>query len=82
MQCVIAQGNAGIMVLMKRSYLIDIVNDHRDTKVKVTVRFFNIEDRVIHTTDKTEIEIDNTVSIEFKCQQNLMKKFLFLAELC
>ena len=32
------------MVLLKRSYLIDIINDHRDEKVKVTVRFFNLED--------------------------------------
>ena len=62
-QCVIAQGNAGIMVLLKRRYLIDVINENRDTKVKVTVRFFNIEDRVIHTTEKTEIEIDSAVSI-------------------
>lgn len=39
------------------------MNDHRDAKVKVTVRFFNIEERVIHTTDKTEIEIDTAVSM-------------------
>ena len=53
------------MVLLKRSYLIDIINDHRDEKVKVTVRFFNLEDRVIHTTEKTEIEINTTVNISF-----------------
>ena len=34
-----------------------MIDDHRDQKVKVTVRFFNIDDAVIHTTDKTEIEI-------------------------
>ena len=31
--------------------------------MKVTVRFFNIDDGVIHTTDKTEIEIDDEVII-------------------
>ena len=41
-QFVIAQGDEGIMVLLKRSYLIDIINDHREEKVKVTVRFFNL----------------------------------------
>ena len=64
-QCVIAQGDEGIMVLLERSYLIDIINDHRDEKVKVTVRFFNLEDLVIHTTEKTEIEINTTVNISF-----------------
>ena len=38
-----------------------MIDDHRDQKVKVTVRFFNIDDGVIHTTDKTEIEIDDEV---------------------
>ena len=33
-----------------------MIDDHRDQKVKVTVRFFNIDDGVIHTTDKTEID--------------------------
>ena len=53
------------MVLLKRSYLINIIDDNRDQKVKVTVRFFNVEDHVIHTTDKTEIEISSTVNILF-----------------
>ena len=53
------------MVLLKRSYLIDIINDHRDEKVKVTVQFFNPEDRVIYTTEKTEIEINTMVNISF-----------------
>lgn len=65
------------MVLLKRSYLIDIVNDNRDEKVKVTVRFFNVEDRVIHTTEKTEIEINTTVNSSCLINQSeikLMKK--------
>ena len=70
LQCVIAQGYAGIMVLLKRSYLIDIIDDNRDQKVKVSVRFFNVEDRVIHTTDKTEIEISFTVNISFVTQRS------------
>ena len=50
------------MLLMKRNFLINMIDDHRDQKVKVTVRFFNIDDGVIHTTDKTEIEIDDEVN--------------------
>ena len=70
-QCVIAEGNSGIMVLLKRSFLIGIINEHQDVNVKVTVHFFNLEDRVIHTTKKTEIEINTTVNILF-----LIKKIL------
>ena len=61
-QCVIAQDNEGIMVLMKRNFLINMIDDHRDQKVKVTLRFFKIDDGVITTTDKTEIEIDDEVN--------------------
>ena len=68
-QC--GEGNSGIMVLLKRSFLIGIINEHRDVNVKVTVRFFNLEDCVIHTTEKTEIEINTTVNILF-----LIKKIL------
>ena len=64
-QCVIAEGNSGIMVLLKRSFLIGIINEHRDANVKVNVCFFNLEDHVIHTTEKTEIEINTTVNILF-----------------
>ena len=38
-----------------------MIDDHQDQKVKVTVRFFNIDDGVIHAPDKTEIEIDDEV---------------------
>ena len=61
----IAQDNEGIMVLMKRNFLINMIDDYRDQKVKVTVRLFNIDDGVIHTTDKTEIEIDDEVIIYY-----------------
>ena len=47
-----------------------MIDDHRDQKVKVTVRFFNIDDGVIHTTDKTEIEIDDEVIIYYFFVQN------------
>lgn len=80
LQCVIAQGNTGIMVLLKRSYLIDIVNDHRDEKVKVTVRFFNVEDRVIHTTDKTEIEINTTVNSSCLIKKSKIKLMKYTQE--
>ena len=58
------------MVLMKRNFLINMIDDHRDQKVKVTVTFFNIDDGVIHTTDKTEIEIDDEVIIYYFLVQN------------
>ena len=58
----IAEDNDGIMVLLKSNYLIDMINYNRDTKVKATIRFFNLIDRVIHATDKTEIELDDEVS--------------------
>ena len=61
LQFVIADGNTGIMVLLRRNYLIDMMNDHRNEPVKVTIRFFNIEDHIIHTTERTEIELDDTV---------------------
>ena len=72
------------MVLLKRNYLINIIDDIRDEKLKVSVRFFNVEERVIHTTDKTEIEISSTVNVSFvtgtsqiqairKTQQQLFK---------
>ena len=66
----IAQDNEGVMVLMKRNFLINMIDDHRDQKVKVTVRFFNIADGVIHTTDKTEIEIDDEVIIYYFLVEN------------
>ena len=72
------------MVLLKRNYLINVIDDIRDERLKVSVRFFNVEDRVIHTTDKTEIEISSTVNVSFvtgtsqiqairKTQQQLFK---------
>ena len=62
-QCVIAQNNNGIMVLFKRHYLIDMIYQNCNINVKVTIRFFNLNDHVIHATDKTEIELDDQVSI-------------------
>ena len=51
------------MVLLKRDYLINTIYENRHVKVKVTIRFFNVNDGVIHTGDKTEIELDDDVSI-------------------
>ena len=62
-QCVIADGNEGIMILLKRDYLIQMIDQQRNTDVKLVVRFFNLKDSVIHVTDKTEIEIDDEVNI-------------------
>ena len=51
------------MVLLKRNYLIDMIYQNCNISVKVTIRFFNLNDHVIHATDKTEIELDDQVSI-------------------
>ena len=59
----IAQEDEGIMVLMKTNYLINMVDEHRESNIKLTIRFFNIEDGIIHATDKTEIEVDDEVNI-------------------
>ena len=50
-----------------------MIDDNRDQKVKVTVRYFNVEDRVIHTTDKTEIEITSTVNVSFVTETNRIR---------
>ena len=47
-----------------------MIDDHRNQKVKVTVRFFNIDDGVIHTTDKTEIKVDDEVIIYYFLVKN------------
>ena len=62
-QSVITQNNNGIMVLLKRHYLIDMIYQNHKINMKVTIRFFNLNDHVIHATDKTEIEFDYQVSI-------------------
>ena len=64
-QCVIADGINGIMILLKSNYLINIIDQQWDSNVKVTIRFFNLKDGIIHTTDKTEVEINNEVNIFF-----------------
>lgn len=49
------------MVLMKKNFLISTLSDVRGQKVKVIFRFFSLEDGVIHTSDKTEVQIDDEV---------------------
>ena len=55
------------MILVKKHYLIQLIDDNRGKEVKLTIRFFDLKDGVVHTTEKTEIEIDDEVY-----------KFLFL----
>ena len=40
-----------------------MIYQNRNINVKVTIIFFNLNDHVIHATDKTEIELDDQVSI-------------------
>ena len=51
------------MVLLKRHYFIDMIYQNHNINVKVTIRFLNLNDHVTHATDKTEIELDDQVSI-------------------
>lgn len=68
---------------MKKDFLIRTLSDARGEKVKVTFRFFNLEDGIIHTTDKTEVQIDDEVLFHLKTNNkninnytNLYKYFL------
>lgn len=49
------------MILVKKHYLIRLIDDNRGKEVKLTIRFFDLKDGVVHTTEKTEIEIDDEV---------------------
>ena len=51
------------MMLVKSSYLIRVIDKNRTNQVKLTIQFFNLKDGVIHTTDKTKIEVDDEVHI-------------------
>ena len=73
----IAEDNNGIMVLVKRKYLIDMMNYNCDAKVKVTIRFFNLIDQVIYATDKTEIELDDKVSKSKLFKKNQLQLHLY-----
>ena len=52
------------MMLVKSSYLIRMIDENRTNRVKLKIRFFNLKDGVIHTTDKTEIKVDDEVYIK------------------
>ena len=62
-QCVIADGTNGIMILLKSNYLINIIDQQWDKNIKVAIHFFNLKDGIIHTTDKTKVEINDEVNI-------------------
>ena len=51
------------MILVKKTYLIRLIDDNRGKKVNLTIRFFDLKDGVVHTTEKTEIEVDDEVYI-------------------
>ena len=51
-------------MLVKSTYLIRMIDENRTNRVKLTIRFFNLKEGVIHTTDKTEIEVDDQVYIK------------------
>ena len=59
----IANGQHGIMVLTKIPFQIDMMVDAKLSmkKVMITIRFFELQNKMITTTDKTEIEIESNV---------------------
>lgn len=61
----IANESDGIMILTKVPFQIDMMTDCRNDvmKVMVTIRFFEVQDGMISTTEKTEIEIEAEVYI-------------------
>ena len=52
------------MVLMKIPFQIDMITNVKEEimKVIVTIRFFELQNKMIATTEKTEIEIEAHVS--------------------
>lgn len=58
---------------MKKDFLIRTLSDARGQKVKVTFRFFNLENGIIHTTDKTEVQIDDEVVFHLKTKKKKTK---------
>ena len=66
-------------MLIKTSYLIRVVDENRTNRVKLTIRFFNLKDGVIHTTVKTEIEVDDEVYIKIS-YYNLFYFIFFLGK--
>ena len=57
------------MVLTKIPFQIDMIMDAKGEimNVMVTVRFFELQNKMIATTDKTEIEIEAHVSKYILC---------------
>ena len=55
------------MVLTKIPFQIDMITNVKEEimKVMVTIRFFKLQNKMIATTDKTEIEIEAHVSNSF-----------------
>ena len=51
-----------------------MIYQNRNINVKVTIRFFNLKNHVIHATDKTEIELDDEVSIYTLCYTYFSKQ--------
>ena len=68
----IADGDQGIMVLTKIPFLIDMIIDAKDQirKVMVSIRFFELQNKMIATTEKTEIEIEAHVSTFFNIRKS------------
>ena len=52
------------MVLTKIPFQIDMITNIKEEimKVMVTIRFFELQNKMIATTEKTEIEIEEQVS--------------------
>ena len=61
-------------MLVKSSYLIRMIDENRTNRVKLTIQFFNLKDGVIHTTDRTKIEVDDQVYIKL-FNENLFSSF-------
>ena len=49
------------MILLKKIYLINMIDQQRNNNVKLILRFFNLKNGIIHTTDKTE-EVEDEVN--------------------
>ena len=55
-------GRDGIMILLKNIYLINMIDQQQNNNVKLILQFFNLKNNIIHTTDRTEVEVENEVN--------------------
>ena len=60
-QCVIADEDAAVLVIMKNTATIHSMPITDDTDMKLTIRYFLVQNDVIITNESSEVELDDEV---------------------